>query len=267
MRAYLFITILAVVPLLSSCGGSGQDSSETETADKPALSRDSMRLLYQQFYAARTDSMPAYQPRGEGHLYPVDEAPLDTVFYVFREQLRRAVHNRDVFALLDATAKDISISFGEENGFAKFVNTWSLDSKQPDTLEVWGILEQILDGGGTFTDGRKNFEAPYVASTWPEKYDAFDYGAITGAGVRLRAQPNLNSRILETISHNIVLVLSEDQNQEIDGESYPWIQVETLGGVQGYVWGKFIGYPVGYRAGFRRQDNDEWRMAYLVTGD
>lgn len=267
MRATL-IAIMAAM-LLAACGrdDNQQSKAEAEAATKPALSPDSLRILYRQFHAARTDSMPAYQPRGEGRLYPVDEAPLDTGFYVFREQLRQAVGRRDVFSLLDATAKDISISFGEENGFAKFVSMWGLDSKQPDTLEIWGILERILSGGGAFSEGRKSFDAPYVYATWPEKYEPFDYGAITGAGVRLRAQPSLNSRILKTISYDIILVLNVGEEEEIDGERYPWVEAETLDGTQGYVWGKFVGYPVGYRAGFQRQDGNAWRMSYLVTGD
>lgn len=269
MKACLIAILAASTLLLAGCGNdsSQQDSDNAGTTTQPTLSRDSMRILYGQFLAERTDSMKTYQPKGEGHLYPVDEAPLDTAFYVFREQLRRAIARKEVFALLDATAKDISVSAGEESGFADFVSMWGLDSKQPDTLQIWKVLGDILAGGGTFSNGRKAFDAPYVCATWPEKYDAVDYGAITGAGVRLRAQPNLNSRIMKTISYDIVLVLDESEETEIDGERYPWVQAETLDGAQGYVWGKFIGYPVGYRAGFQHQQDGSWRMAYLVAGD
>ncbi len=267
MRAFLFI--LAIGLLMASCGrNSEQQKAEGEASTSRArLSGDSLRLLYAAFLAARTDSMPTSQPKAEGRLYPVDEAPLDTSFYVFREQLRQAIERKDVFYLLDVAAKDISVTFGEESGFADFISIWGLDSKQPDTLEIWQVLGRILAGGGAFADGRKAFSAPYIYATWSEQYDAFDYGAITGSGVRLRAQPSLSSRIEKTVSYDIVLVLKEEHIEEIDGERYPWVQVETLDGTQGYVYGKFISYPVGYRAGFRRAANGEWFMMFFVSGD
>jgi hypothetical protein len=266
MRPFLFI--LAISLLAVGCGRSGEpQQTGGESSGRAALSRDSLRLLYQEFLAARADPMPTYQAKGEGKLYPVDEAPLDTSFFVFREQFRQAIARKDVFYLLDVAAKDISVSFGEQSGFADFVTIWGLGSNQPDTLEIWSVLERILAGGGAFSESRKAFSAPYIYATWPEAYDAFDYGAITGSGVRLRAEPNLSSRIMKTISHDIVLVLSESLPEEIDGEIYPWVQVETLDGIQGYVFGKFIAYPVGYRAGFRRAGNGEWYMMFLVAGD
>lgn len=268
MRTYL-AALFAAALLLAGCGNdsSQQDSDNAETTTQPTLSRDSMRILYRQFLAERTDSMKTYQPKGEGHLYPVDEAPLDTGFYVFREQLRRAIERKEVFALLDATAKDISVSFGEESGFDDFVSLWGLDSKQPDTLRIWALLGRLLSEGGTFSDNRTAFTAPYYFSTWPSQYEPFDYGAICGAGVRLRDKPSLNSRILKTISYDIVTILEESQEEEIGGETYPWVRVELLSGTQGYVFGKFVGDPVGYRVGFEKKEGDRWRMSFLLAGD
>ncbi len=253
--------------LLAACGSGGQKAAAESEPAKAAISPDSLRQLYVAFKVAQADSLPAYQVKEEGKLYPVDEAPLDTGFFVFREQFKQAVARKDVFALLDVAAKDIKVSFGEENGFDGFVSAWGLGSKQPDTLAIWPLLGRLLQGGGTFFDKRTAFTAPYFFSTWPGQYDAFDYGAIAGAGVRLRERPSLNSKILKTISYDIVIILNEGRKEEVGGETFPWVQVEMLGGIQGYVFGKFIGDPVGYRVGFEKKEGGQWRMSFLLAGD
>ena len=265
MRALLFTLSFGL--LLSACGSDGKQSSTEAETTTTAISRDSLRKLYQAFVTARTDSMPSYQAKEEGKLFPVDEALLDTAFFVFREQLKQTVARKDVFALLDVTAKDIKVSFGEEAGFDDFVSMWGLDSKQPDTLRIWALLGRLLSEGGTFSDGRTVFTAPYYYATWPSQYEPFDYGVIAGAGVRLRDKPNLNSRILKTISHDIVTILEESEEEEIGGEAYPWVRVELLSGLQGYVFGKFVGNPVGYRVGFKKEEGGRWRMNFLLAGD
>ena len=255
--------------LVFSCGSGGQQAGDPDggAPEKPAVSPDSLRRLYAEFMVARTDSMPTSQVKEEGKLYPVDEAPLDTAFFVFREQLKRTVAGKDVFGLLDVTAKDIKVGFGAEQGFDDFVGMWGLASKQPDTLRIWPLLGRLLAEGGTFSDNRSVFVAPYYFSTWPSQYEPVDYGAIAGAGVRLREKPSLNSRILKTISHDIVTILDEAQEETIGGETYPWVRVEMLSGTQGYVFGKFVGEPMGYRVGFKKKEGGQWRMSFLLAGD
>ena len=265
MRALFFSLGLSL--LLFACGSDGQQAATDTEMEKAAISPDSLRNLYIAFLEARTDSMPTYQVKEEGKLYPVDEAPLDTAFFVFREQLKQTVAKREVFGLLDIAAKDIKVGFGAEQGFDDFVSTWGLVSKQPDTLRIWALLGRLLSEGGTFSDSRTTFTAPYIFSTWPSQYDPVDYGAIVGAGVRLREKPSLNSRILKTISNDIVTILDEAQEEEIGGETYPWVRVEMLSGTQGYVFGKFIGDPVGYRVGFTKKAGGQWRMSFLLAGD
>ena len=261
------VLFLSLGLLLAACGSGGQKAGGDAEITEAAISPDSLRTLYTTFKAALAEPMPTYQGKEEGRLHPVDEAPLDTAFFVFREQLRQTVAHRDVFGLLEAAAKDIELGFGAENGFDDFVGIWGLDSRQPDTLAIWPLLGRLLEGGGVFSDNRTVFTAPYFFATWPARYDPIDYGVIAGAGVRLREKPSLNSRILKTISYDIVTILEETQEEEIGGETFPWVQVELLSGTQGYVFGKFIGDPAGYRAGFRKTEDGRWRMSFLLAGD
>ena len=272
LSSLLYKIVWVVLPffiIIAACSGdAAQDgvTNEGEISPTASINTDSIRDLYLQYYAALEDTFPKQQHVEKGKLYPVDEAPLDTAFFVFRESLKKVIAEKDVFGLLDVVDKDIKVSFGGENGLADFVTIWNLDTKQPDSLEIWKALESVLSQGGVFKNGRKAFYAPYYYATWPSEYEAYDYGVIAGSGVRMRETPSLNSRIVKTVSHNIVTILEEKEPQEIGGEVHPWVKVEGLDGTQGYVYGKFVGYPISFRAGFESKP-EGWRMVFFVAGD
>jgi hypothetical protein len=264
-----FLLITITICSLWGCGASADEKANTEAEQamvKP-VHRDSLRLLYKQFYEALEPAHPADQTIEKGKLYPVDEAIKDTLFFVFREQLKKTIAARDVFGLLDVIDKNIKVSFGGEEGTSAFVSTWQLDSKQPDTLEIWNLLEATLEGGGVFKNNGQAFYAPYVFATWPDDYEPFDHAAVIGSGVRMRSTPSLNSKIVKSVSYDIVTVLKEEGIQEIGGERHPWILIEHLDGTQGYVYGKYLQYPVGYRTGFEYQPSTGWHMVFFIAGD
>lgn len=219
--------------------------------------------------ASRKDTLPLRQIKEAGKLYPVDEAPLDTSFFVFRGKLLQAIEARDVFYLMDILHPDIKVDFGGGGGVADFVRAWELESpEKARNSEVWDILENTLRNGGTFQNGGKLFVAPYIFATWPEAYDAFEYWAITGSGVRLRSAPNLQSRTLTMVSYDVVkLVEITTVEETIDGKTHPWIKVQLADETEGYVYGKFAAPSISYRTAFERQANGKWQMVFLVAGD
>ncbi len=257
---YLFI-------LGTSCGG---DSPNADTAAETAsqVPPDSLRQLYQQYRAMRTDTLPAKQVQERHKLYPVDQAPMDTAFFVFREQLLHAVQQHDVFALLDAVDKDIRVSGAAEPGVAGLVSHYGLTPTAADSLPVWPILEELLKAGGTFSENGRAFTAPYYAATWPETLPKTEYAAITGSGVRIRSAPTLNSDIVKTVSYELVKFLQITEEAEtIGGESHPWIRIELSTGQKGFVYGKFLARPTGYRARFEQNGPQKWTMTQLQYGD
>ncbi len=261
--------LLALAGSWLSCSGNGASpDAGAETAAPAAPDPDSLRQAYEDLMAQREDPMPTASIREAGKLYPVDEAPLDTSFFVFRENLRRAVAERNIFAVMESVDENIKASFGAEEGLADFVRIWGLESEEKtQQSELWSVLSKVLEGGGTFQQGRRQFTAPYVFSTWPEQYDAFTHAAITGAGVRLRSAPSLNSRTLTQVSHDIVELLGKTPGTEtVNGITAPWAHVRTLDGTEGYVWGGFVASPIDFRAIFREEDG-RWKMAVLVAGD
>ena len=175
------LTYLFLLLLLIGCG-TDQPPAEQDAAVTPRLSPDSLRQLYTNLRAMDSETLPTRQILEKDKLYPVDEAPLDTAFYIFRQRLLQAVRQHDVFALLDAAAKDIKVSGAQEPGVAGLVSHYGLTPEASDTLPIWPILETLLELGGTFNNGRAVFTTPYYTATWPEDYPPGDYAAITGSG-------------------------------------------------------------------------------------
>ncbi len=262
-----------IVATFCSCGQStdATDASEIspEVPSIASLPADSLNELYQKYASAREDFLPTQRRPEVGKLNPVDEAPLDTAFFIFREQLLEAVRNKDVFHLLEITDEHIKCSFGAENGIPDFVKMWQLDSPESTKQsEIWSTLENILIQGGTFSNKRKTFIAPYIFSIFPDKYDAFEYGAVAGRGVRLRDRPSLQSTVIKTISYDIVKIIKEASMPETIGDqTFPWLEVELLDGTKGFIFGQFVGRPIEWRAIFSINDKGQWRMVTLVAGD
>lgn len=266
---YLCASLLLMV--FTACGGGPPDADGDVlvAGEQASLNPDSIRQLYQQLLAARTDTLPVSQVREAGKLYPVDEAPRDTHFFIFREQLQDAVQGRNLFHLMDVIHPQIKVDFGDGSGVADFVTTWQLDTpEKAGRSPVWGILENVLSQGGVFTDGGSLFTAPYIFATWPQDFDAYEYVAITGSGVRVRSAPSLQSQTLTMVSYDIVKRLDTTTMEEtIGGETHPWVKIQLPDEREGYVYGKYVHSPIGYRAAFEKQPSNKWLMTFLLAGD
>ena len=177
----------------------------------------------------------------------VDEASKDPTFAAYRDQLLAAVRARDAKKVLELSDPNIRLSFGGTGGRAAFEKALK--------EEIWGELEQILTLGGGFREGM--FWAPYVYSAWPESQDAFEYLAVVGDDVPLRASPDTSAPVIATLSRDLV---------KREGQPNPWQKVTTADGKTGYVETKSVRSPVGYRAGLAKS-KDGWRMQALVAGD
>ena len=257
--------------ILYACGGPQPDAdqdTESASVSHPQLPSDSLAKLYAAYRAEQVDPMPIEAPLEQGKLYPVDEAPGDTSFFVYREQLLQAVERRDVFALLDAVAEDIQTDAARDNGAAGLVELYQLDTPNPDTLAIWAILEQVLREGGTFGPDGNTFTAPYYFAAWPSQIPPASHVAITGRGVRIRSAPSLNGEIVKTVSYPIAKLIGYgEEKAEIGGEWHPWVQIELEGGIEGFVYGKFVGAPAGYHLRFAEKQPGQWVMTHLLNGD
>lgn len=268
MRKYILPSLIFLLFGMLACNNSAKvaEQAAVKAADQP-INQDSIRRLYADWIKNRRDSMPLRQIVEPGKLYPVDEGPTDTSFYVFREGLWKIIENRDKFQLLEMVDENVQSEFGAPTGVAPFVEKWNLDSRK-DSSAIWKTLQTILSQGGTFDKDKQTFAAPYYTATFPNTYDANTVGVITGAGVRVRAATSLTSQILKTISYDILPVTDWQVKQDtVDGAIDHWVKVKLSDKVEGYVFGKFVGSPYDYRAIFTRQPNGAWHLTALVQGD
>lgn len=268
MRPSIFTWVMMLTIFVLACGPENTEKlaekDETSPTTTPTLTD-----VYQTWKASRSDSLPAQSITEAGKLYPVDEAPLDTTLFILRESLRDAVRNKDILPILEALSPQCKVSFGGEGGVDGFIDIWGLESEEKtQSSPLWEALGKVLSNGGTFSDQGNMFTAPYSFSNWPQSVDAFTHLLVDGAGVRLRKKPTLQSDVLATLSHDIVLLV-ENTNEKLtlDGETFPWVKVKTLNDDEGYVWGKYLISAIDYRAGFRKKQDNTWHITFFLAGD
>ncbi len=199
----------------------------------------------------------------ERKLRPVDEAGKDVSFKSFRDTLMKAIEARDTKYVLSTLDPKIHLSFGGSAGIKDFKEMWKPDDPKS---ELWNELGTVLSLGGTFDtmEGRREFCAPYTFTLFPSDLDAFNYGAVIGENVRVRAQPNPSAPIIATLSYDIVRANFSNANES--GGKSGWVEVVTPAGKRGYVSEKFIRSPVDYRACFRKT-RGKWLMTTFIAGD
>lgn len=243
---------LLLIPLLTltfACRENPTPESQAVTTASESASTSSQPVDT----APRAPAAPAATAVQGPKLPPVDETAKDPTLVAFRDQLLAAVRRRDADAVVALADPKIRTSFGDGGG----ADALRTALQKPG---VWEDFEQLLSQGGSFQG--ESFWAPYVYSAWPDAQDAFTSLAITGENVPLRESRDASSRAIATLSYDIVQRGGEPGRDEGN-----WRQVKTADGHTGWVEAKYVRSPIGYRAGFLKNKEGQWRMNALVAGD
>ena len=160
--------------------------------------------------------------------------------------------------MLAVVDSNIKTGFGGDDGIAAFEKQWHLRSMDGP---LWRELGATLALGGTF-DAQGSFVAPYVYSKWPEAIDAFENVAITGSGVRVRAQPSLDGKVVGRLSYAIVPIAKGKLRSEDRGVDPGRVRSGPLRVRRRPV----ARSPVGYRAFFTHRAAG-WRLVMFLAGD
>jgi hypothetical protein len=181
---------------------------------------------------------------------PRDEAGRRADLVAFRSSLQQAVARRDAAAVLKVTDPGIRTSFGTDDGLAFFER--DLRDKRG---QIWDDLADVLSGGGSF-ETPDSFRAPF----WFGCADAeMREIIVVGTGVRARARPSAGARVLAVVSYAVL------KGQE-PFPSNAWAEVQLKDGRRGFIAGKYIRGPIGYRAYFSKI-NGSWRLMTFIGGD
>jgi hypothetical protein len=245
-----FTTLL--IALACGCGAPAEDRVQPDSTSHPA--------------APPAPAPPAQErlpvvDSGAPVLLPRDEA--DTSFQRFRTRALQALSARDTSFLYGILAPDIKNSFGGDDSIAGFKRIWRMAE---GSTAVWDALARVLQMGGR-QQGDTTFIAPYVYAFWPDSVDPFEHVAVVTPNATVHEAPAPTARAIGTLSHS-VLKLEEWQNLAESGVATDstWARVRLPGGRTGWVRGKHVYSPVGWRAFFVKRDG-RWIMQLFVAGD
>lgn len=102
--------------------------------------------------------------------------------------------------------------------------------------------------------------------------DPFSDIYIIGEAVNVRSQPRSDSRVIGTLTNEIVKAdpagfgRLTSQQRELSQTLEGWMPVITPSGEPGYVSSRYAYFAAGYRARFENKQG-QWRMTIFITGD
>ncbi|MBC2664279.1 SH3 domain-containing protein [Novosphingobium flavum] len=173
----------------------------------------------------------------------------------FRAALRLAVSRRSAPALVALASPQIRLDFGGGSGAAELRTRLS----GKDGPALWRELEQILPLGCA-----RQGQTLVMPSLFAEDLggsDPFSTYLVTGRNVRLRAGGSASSRVVSSLSWNVVETVSAG------GSGSAWRRVRVLpSGPTGYVAGAYLRSPVAHRLLIDRTGG-KWRISAFVAGD
>src|SRR4030095_262286 len=153
-----------------------------------------------------------------GKLPPVDEANQDLSFLFFRENLMKAVQEKDPSSLRIFVASKAQTSLGTKEATPKeFLTQWTEENSGHD---FWKDMEKVLNLGGAFETPR-TFTAPYVTARWGKATtcEASDFVAVLEKEQAAYLSPKGDAPPSANLSYSIVSVEDVPGNAE-------WVQVK-----------------------------------------
>lgn len=192
---------------------------------------------------------------------PIDEGINNPEFKMFREQLLKAVEQKDLELLIKHLDENIKYSFGAEDASIEgFLTEWNL-KENPGESKVWEILKQVLLLGGRFY-GDKNFIAPYTYTDFPtdDEFDPFNYLVVIDKGVEIFEEQDLKSKVVGTVSYEVVKADDYFANED------NWCKITTSSGISGFIHRDKLRSPLDYRIFFQKR-NGVWKITVFINGD
>jgi hypothetical protein len=196
-----------------------------------------------------------------------DQVSPGSSFYQFRQQLKRAIQNRDAKYIQAIADPQIKLSFGRD------IKISALGLSNPKSLS-WKHLEQVMSiGCGHNVDSPsveiEAYKCPYLYQELKTNpYDIY----IIGENINVRSQPQTDSPVIGTLTNEIVKSDSSgfqrliQQQREATDTFDGWQPIITPEGKQGYVSSRYAYFSAGYRAWFEKKKG-EWKMTLFLGGD
>lgn len=188
-------------------------------------------------------------------LMPGDTTDRAPKYAAFRSMLFDAVAHKDA-SFIRARSQGARVTFGMPT---------TLDAQfQLDNPEdpFWRLVARMLALGGTYHEGTQAdptgyVEYPYVTARFPESVDPYTHVAVVGREVNVREKPDPTSKVVATVSYDILQIL--DHGDE-------WRQVKVSDKVTGYIHREYLYSPLDHRMRLRNVQG-RWMIELFVAGD
>jgi hypothetical protein len=184
----------------------------------------------------------------EYKIYPIDETKNDSNLFLFVEDLKQILIEKDTFKLFKLLDERVVTSFGGAMyGKKDFVKNWDLDKS--DSSEIWSTMTETIELGGVFGIGgvfleTKNdtiFRFPYVTSSrlfepLYEQNPEYDFDPhftliCLNKNVPLYKSSENNSEILTSLSYDVLSMDYDKTYQYMINnklETFDWIYVSSI---------------------------------------
>lgn len=181
-------------------------------------------------------------------LLPFDNTDQAPHFLPFREELERAVANRDA-AFIRQRTQDAKLRFGTATQLEQ-----KFDLSDPNS-PFWAMMEQMLAMGGAWQAGDAMVVYPYAYASFPKRLSLFDHDVVIARDVPLHNSADPKSFEVGSVSYEVVWVLERQQG---------WCRVRSDSGVTGWVETQYLYSPSDFRMGLSLVDG-HWGIDYIIS--
>lgn len=190
-------------------------------------------------------------------LAPVSDEGRDGAFHSYVGKLKAAVGKHDERALRKLVDREVittGVGGKDQRGWEKFRTEWGVGE---EGCAIWEVLSDLMELG-FFREGPGIYVSPYVVWKFPHELDPDEHLVVLRDALPLREKPSRDSRVVGTLAFDIVKKVGSGG----EGGSFGWVEVETVGGVRGFVQTANVRSPLMPRAQFSRKDG-RWLLVVL----
>jgi len=210
-------------------------------------------------------------------VYPRNEISKDSSLVDFVSKLKNAIDRKDKEFLIESIDSNIRL-FSGVNGIKEFIRKFQPDSSNS---YIWMYLNRLINLGGYFSNNNSDtliFIFPYIHSVnpdvQPKSGGMWIPGVITEKNVLVYQERSSKSKIIDTLSYDIVSIITPPQYIEnplfyipesaIKGWITEWVRISTLDETEtGFVYWDKIWSPYAYSL-YLNKIKGHWKI-YCLT--
>jgi len=192
---------------------------------------------------------------------------LEEAYNEFKELVRK----KDADGFIERFVSDNTAATSDPyipTGAEEFIYYWGTDYIEPEDLDLWPVLEELIKLGGRYNSETNTFQVPFMFFDVPDEFkdEKITYCfVVNDKDVNLYEKKDLQSAIIAKLDYNVIYYEPEPGDWFVDMAETDLVSVRTLGGVEGYTQKKYMRRLTDWR--FELHETEEgWKLKYLIDG-